>query len=286
MAAGILAATAEALPSSPAEFGHEPDPAPRAGPRLIWMPSPDRPADEILVGVRFTIEPGWHLYWHGRNDSGLAPIIEWTLPEGWTARDALWPAPTRHVSPGDILDHIYEKDVTIIVPVRIPERADARRGVVEAELQWLVCRDVCLAEKAHVSLAIDASRPAPAPPAEAARAFADASARLPRPWSQAGDAASLTWGEHALTVEFRGARALTFYPLRECVALLDPIADAHARGERLTLRIDPDAPPSPADRVAGVLEVLPATGDTPLFFRLDEAIPPASGVGSEPEHSE
>ena len=48
------------------------------------------------------MQPGWHVYWNGRNDTGTPVRITLTVPEGFAAGDVLWPAPVRHVAAGEI----------------------------------------------------------------------------------------------------------------------------------------------------------------------------------------
>src|SRR5262245_15955955 len=61
----------------------------------------------FLLAVRFDLEPGWHIYWKGQNDTGYPPSVTLDLPEGFRTGEILWPVPKRLVSPGNILDHVY-----------------------------------------------------------------------------------------------------------------------------------------------------------------------------------
>jgi DsbC/DsbD-like thiol-disulfide interchange protein len=52
--------------------------------------------DEVWAGVRFRLDPGWHVYWRNPGDSGGPPRVRWTrLPPGWSAGEIEWPAPQR-----------------------------------------------------------------------------------------------------------------------------------------------------------------------------------------------
>src|SRR5262245_51700008 len=72
------------------------------------------PGKTAWLGVSFDLDPEWHLYWCGQSDSGAPIHVEFTLPAGYKGGDLVWPAPKRHLSPGDLLDHVYEKRVTLL----------------------------------------------------------------------------------------------------------------------------------------------------------------------------
>ena len=38
------------------------------------------PGDELLVGFKFTLNPGWHTYWENPGDAGEGASIKWNLP--------------------------------------------------------------------------------------------------------------------------------------------------------------------------------------------------------------
>src|SRR5947209_6442039 len=40
---------------------------------------------QLQLGLSFTIEEHWHVYWVNAGDSGEPPAIKWTLPKGLTA---------------------------------------------------------------------------------------------------------------------------------------------------------------------------------------------------------
>jgi hypothetical protein len=110
LAGGLVTAndalTAMDFPADRIEENH-------ATPEIILEDDAIAPGGTTWIGVRFKIENGWHLYWNGRNDSGSPPSFAGELPAGYTLGEWLWPAPKRHIAPGDILDHIYEDSVLL-----------------------------------------------------------------------------------------------------------------------------------------------------------------------------
>lgn len=114
-------------------------------PSIIFETQTLKPGTVVNMGISYTIEPKWHIYWNGQNDSGFAPEIDLQLPEGFEALEAKWPSPKRYVAEGDITDHIYEGRMTLIVPVRVPpEMKEGTEVTFGVKSKWLVCMDRCI----------------------------------------------------------------------------------------------------------------------------------------------
>src|SRR5690348_707054 len=64
------------------------------------------------LGVRFTPEPGWHIYWQNPGDSGEAPTIDLRLPPFWKTRALRWPTPKALPQP-PLMNYGYDEDVVI-----------------------------------------------------------------------------------------------------------------------------------------------------------------------------
>ena len=78
------------------------------------------PGQTLWLGLHFELVPHWHVYWRNPGASGTAPVIRWTLPDGWDAGDIHWPVPKR-IRVGPLTNYGYEDSVTFLVPVRVPE---------------------------------------------------------------------------------------------------------------------------------------------------------------------
>jgi thiol:disulfide interchange protein DsbD len=236
-----------------------------------------QPGQTILLGLQFELESHWHIYWDGRNDTGFAPMVDWTLPEGVTVGPMLWPAPHRYVSPGDILDHVYEGRPTILVPLTIGEDVEAGTTLeIAGQVEWLVCKDVCLPGFGSVSVNLDVASGGNETNAGALPAsdpIGRAAARLPQPVlpDRPVDGLDLQWGDEAVTVRFAGATQLAFYPASESSSLVSALADGEAKGDTLTLRLAPksrDLSGNTELRLAGVLEVR-AAASQPKWYLID-----------------
>ncbi len=111
------------------------------------------PGGEIWLGVKFELEPGWHIYWRNPGDSGDPPRASWQLPAGVKAGDIQWPVPER-IDVGGLINYGYH--ATVVLPVRftIPGAAGGSAATrVGVSLKWLMCKDMCLPGSANVAIA-------------------------------------------------------------------------------------------------------------------------------------
>lgn len=248
--------------------------------RLIADRAAAAPGESLVVGVSFDIQPGWHLYWNGANHTGYPIHVDPELPAGWSAGELLWPAPERHVSPGNILDHVYTGRVTLLLPVRAGA-AEAGPATLRARLRWLACHQVCLPGSAEVALTLPVRAEAGAPDGgdgappgpDAAARFAEARARLPRPLAESPVPVSVSVEAAAAEIHVPGATRLVFFPGPGCTTLTNPIRDAAADGDRLRLSLSTEPGASPV--VSGVLEVR-RPGSPPAFYTLGISPPAGS----------
>lgn len=138
---------------------------------LLSQPAPDG----ALIGVHFILEKGWHIYWINPGDSGQPPTLHWTLPAGASAGEIQWPLPERLQTSPTIADYGYKDDVILLVPLRLPGKN--LRTDIALDAKWLICREVCLPDHAHLTLSPPAGQQA-----RTAQLFARTRALLPRTW--------------------------------------------------------------------------------------------------------
>jgi thiol:disulfide interchange protein DsbD len=134
--------------------------------------------DGALLGIHFILEKGWHIYWINPGDSGQPPTLQWTLPAGASAGEIQWPQPERLQTSPDIADYGYKDDVVLLIPMRLPERNS--KAAIALDAKWLICREVCLPDHAHLTLSFPAA--SAAGQTRAGQLFARARALLPRAW--------------------------------------------------------------------------------------------------------
>src|ERR1700686_565424 len=109
------------------------------------------PGGTLQVGLLITLEEHWHVYWSNAGGSGDPPKITWTLPAGITAGPMQFPIPSR-LPLGPLMDFGYEDSVAF--PVQLTAAKSVKPGPIhlDAIVNWLVCREVCIPGKAHLGL--------------------------------------------------------------------------------------------------------------------------------------
>jgi hypothetical protein len=216
------------------------------------------PGTTTTLGLQLEMEEGWHVYSHAANDSGYPPQLDFDLPTGLTLGATAWPAPQRHVSPGDILDHVYYDEVTLLLPLTVSADLPPGEVTLSLSVEWLVCETFCLIGTDALSLSLPVLAPGGRPgDGDGAAAIAASRARLPLA-TPPGLAATLD--ADRATLSLPGATALAFFPALDCVPLADVLGEAVAEGERLSLTRAERGPGG--DRLVGVLAVTPADGPT------------------------
>lgn len=134
--------------------------------------------DSFLVGVRFRLDPHWHVYWKNPGQSGLPTEVTF---RGAETGELQWPAPSRFETPGPIVTFGYENEVLLFAEARAPEGDGPFE--LEASADFLVCEDACVPGNATLSLSIPRGERAPS---EAHAEFDAATARLPRSLEELG----------------------------------------------------------------------------------------------------
>ncbi|HYE03285.1 MAG TPA: protein-disulfide reductase DsbD domain-containing protein [Phycisphaerales bacterium] len=265
------------LPSEPAGEPPTAGASPHVRAALIAEHATVPAGGTTTLGVSFEIAPDWHLYWNGYSDTGMPPDVRLSAPAGVALGEIQWPAPTRHVSPGDLLDLVYERRVTLLVPVKVSEAVKAGDAVtITGELEWLVCKDSCVpgAQAVSITLPIVAPGEGPKPdPATAAR-FAEARARLPGSWNEAEGKQARLEGR-TLRIAAPGARGISVYPLADSRPVEDLLERGRAAGETLAVRLGGQAAdPRP---VRAVVEIDRGTARRE-FYLLELPAPRAAGT--------
>ena len=170
----------------------------------------DTPGGKMLFGAIFDISEGWHLYWRNPGDSGLPPKVKLKLPAGITAGPPRWPAPKWHLGEGDVLDFIYEKQLVLIWPLEMTKSAQQGTVDIEADIDWLVCREKCVPGRAHVkqSFTMDSA----ANNAADTMILRKSAAEAPRPLPAEKAPAAFRWDNYTLVIESPHATRLVFFP--------------------------------------------------------------------------
>jgi thiol:disulfide interchange protein len=145
---------------------------------LVSLSPSIAPGGTLQVGLVLTLEEHWHVYWLNAGDSGEPPKITWTLPDGVTAGPMQFPIPSR-LPLGPLMDFGYEDSVAF--PVQLTAASSVKPGPIhlDAKVNWLVCREVCIPGKAHLGLNLTVSPDAA--PAQPVGALGEALSLIPTP---------------------------------------------------------------------------------------------------------
>ncbi len=158
----LLAAAGAAALSAPLPVPAAPMSAVKA--QIVADVAAMQPGKPFDVGVLFTIDKGWHIYWKNPGDAGLATSVDWQLPEGFTAGPLRWPQPETFQQPGDIVGYGYEGSVLLVATVTPPKDLPAGRDVqIGAKAAWLGCQEVCVPGHTGLTMKLpvaDAAAPA------------------------------------------------------------------------------------------------------------------------------
>jgi len=213
------------------------------------------PGQSLQAGLLLTMEDKWHVYWLNAGDSGEPPHITWTLPNGVTAGPLQFTPPTR-LPLGPLMDFGYED--TAAFPFTITASAALKPGPIhlDAKVDWLVCREVCIPGKAHLGLNLTIGPPAQS--AQAVGALGQALSLLPKPLP-AADKVSVVAGKSNIVVTLttsESTKDVEFYPYDQdqIVNADEPALEPVSNGVRLRIERSPELKVLP-EQLHGLLKL-------------------------------
>ena len=106
------------------------------------------PGTSINIGLKVSMDKGWHTYWRNPGDSGGPIEIDWNLPKGFSVSDIKWPLPEKIEYP-PLMTYGYEDFVIYSMVLSIP--ADYSDDYFEMNADILICADVCIPESGKIS---------------------------------------------------------------------------------------------------------------------------------------
>lgn len=136
------------------------------------------PGQNFRVAIIQSIDPEWHTYWYNPGDSGTPMKISWTLPEGFRAGAMEWPVPER-IPSGPLVNFGYSGETVFLQDFTAPRTLPPGPLTFTADIELLVCRDICIPEISRQSFTIGASDVSASAPALFARAAKALPARIP-----------------------------------------------------------------------------------------------------------
>ncbi len=115
---------------------------------------------ELRLGLQFTMQPGWKIYWRSPGTAGYPPEAKWTDSTNLGSVDTAWPAPGRFTIFG--MESLGYRD-EVVLPLTVRPETQGQPLQLRAEVNYLTCKELCVPGDGVVSLDIPAG-PATATP--------------------------------------------------------------------------------------------------------------------------
>ena len=96
---------------------------------------------------------GWHVYWKNPGDSGLPLEISWTLPDGFSAGEIVYPTPER-IDIGPLANFGHHGEPVFLVPVTVSEDVPLGQATLGINATWLICEEICVPENGAFELTL------------------------------------------------------------------------------------------------------------------------------------
>ena len=226
---------------------------------------------ELWLALRLDHQEHWHTYWKNPGDAGKPTEISWTLPEGVKAGEVVWPAPQRIELPADLVDFGYEGEVFLLIPLTIAESYRLDSLLIQANVNWLECDDVCIPGGAELSLSLPVSESKQAIINDAWQAdFIRTRGALPRDDVALDAMFSTGNGQLNLVIQatdsiFENAQTLSFIPDQHRV--LDYLAEQKITFQLSSLQLSQShhARMKSSDTLGGILLVTDISGQQVVY---------------------
>jgi DsbC/DsbD-like thiol-disulfide interchange protein len=122
-----------------------------------------QPGEAFWLAVRLEMNGGWHVNWLNPGDAGLAPMVDWELPDGFEAGELQWPYPQKFALP-ELSIFGYEDEVFLLTEITPPSTVETP-VTIKARVTWLACREACVPGEADLELRLEVrERPAAVDP--------------------------------------------------------------------------------------------------------------------------
>ncbi|WP_413288623.1 thioredoxin family protein [Bdellovibrio sp. HCB337] len=97
-------------------------------------------SQKVSLGIHFSLQKDWHIYWKNSGDSGAAPKWSWNLQNAKIAQE-YWPLPER-IAMGGLVNLGYSHEALFVFDLE-PDQAE-KPIVSNLKLEFLVCKTECI----------------------------------------------------------------------------------------------------------------------------------------------
>ena len=240
------------------------------------------PGSTFFLAVQYDIRPGWHIYWRNPGDNGMPPRLSVKASPGVIVGEPRFPRPEifQKKQPDSIETSFgYQGKVCLLLPVRISESFEGAEVEFSIELEWLVCKDLCLIGSTRMQLSMLRAlpqRPSTVDPA-GSRLVNIWRMRMPVPATEARISASIIDDVLLISGSAGLSKQVLFVPdtTPGVTAAVQVPVSGTILGRRFSLKIPLEIRPEDALgqplRVAGL--VLLGTYDRPRAISVDLPVP-------------
>ena len=183
----LIGLPAGAAPGVRGESAHDEAEA-RVAAELLVDAAGVQAGGRVRVGVLFTMDPGWHIYWRHPGESGAPTKLHWQSPDA-DIGPTRWPAPRAYREADILTTYGYDGDVLLASDAVVaPTARDTLR--LEVTTEFVACQVLCIPGKIELARELPIVSAAEPPESSVRHRFAVATARVP----QRAEALGLTIG--------------------------------------------------------------------------------------------
>ncbi len=184
---------------------------PRVETRLLLDAEQVSAGDTVRVGVLYTLDPEWHVYWRNSGDAGLATDTEFSADQAEIG-ELQWPAPDVFVDQaGEVYTFGYGEEVLFFTEATVAEDASGELKV-EAEVDYLACKVDCIPGQSSLARSVPIAEATEPVEASLVELFDAAEESVPRTAEQLGVEVETVVSQEPIRPgdEFRAAISLDF----------------------------------------------------------------------------
>ncbi len=209
-AASATAAEAPEVPDAAYGEGAVDGDTPRVESRLVLDSDRVAPGESMRVGVVFSIDPDWHIYWRNSGEAGMATDVEWA-GEGLSFGELRWPAPHAYEQKGEVFTFGYGEQVMLFTEADIAESASGEL-TVEASVDYLACKVDCIPGSSTLEQSVEVGDETTLVDGKRNQLFERYAARVPRSPDEAGIEVDVAYSQEPIRPgdTFRAAIGLDF----------------------------------------------------------------------------
>lgn len=209
------------------------------------------PGNPGTIGFHVTLEKHWHTYWVNPGDSGTAIRLNFKNSPGLKVKQVLMPLPQRILT-GPLVSFGYSEEVLFLIEVDVdPSVKVGSTAEFQADVEWLVCEDVCIPAFDTLKLSLPVRELADIKPSADFELFQKTRAGLPviktpfPKFAASGD-------QPELTIEsFEGREFVDFFPFKN--SGVNNVKPAVLSKSPLVLQFAKSAVPAEKEDRVGVL---------------------------------